>query len=488
MIKLEELSASELGTLVNEGKIKPTEVVKYFEKRIKERNESINAYVYTKFDEAYMLAKRQEELLASGHNLGPFAGVPYALKDFLPNKIGWLSSHGGVKCLVALDTINSSFNEAMERAGGIALGKTNAPSYGFRGTTDNKMFGPTSTPFNPLYNAGGSSGGSAAAVCDGLALIAEGGDAGGSIRIPASYCNLFGFKAGIGTIPNLVRPDAYSTSHPYCFNGGLTKTVLDSAILLNYMKGFNPLDPNSYFDQTDYVKEMYKDVSKMKIAYTADFGIFELEPSVKKQFLDTIDRFKNLGLEISEHKFNFKHSALKMANAWCYGITIDCAIELNLLKENGIDLLKDHKCDFPDEFIYWKNKCDQLGIMDLYEFNLIRTDVLDEFEEVFKNFDFILSPISSIPAILNDENTKGPTSINGHEVEPLIGWTQTFLANFTGHPAASIPAGLDKYGVPFGLQLISRKHNEADLFAISRAYEEKYPWHQFYKIALERKI
>lgn len=243
MIKLEELSASELGFLVNEGKIKPKEVVKYFEERILKRNESINAYVYTKFEEAYEVAFKQEKLLKEGKKLGPFAGVPYALKDFLPNKIGWTNSHGGVKCLVALDEFNSAFNEAMEKAGGIPLGKTNAPSYGFRGTTDNKMYGPTSTPFNLKYNAGGSSGGSAAAVADGLALIAEGGDAGGSIRIPASYCNLYGFKAGIGTIPNIVRPDGFGTTHPYCFNGGLTKTVLDAAILLNYMKGYNPFDP-----------------------------------------------------------------------------------------------------------------------------------------------------------------------------------------------------------------------------------------------------
>ena len=260
MIKLEELSASELGFLVNEGKIKPKEVVKYFEERILKRNESINAYVYTKFEEAYEVAFKQEKLLKEGKKLGPFAGVPYALKDFLPNKIGWTNSHGGVKCLVALDEFNSAFNEAMEKAGGIPLGKTNAPSYGFRGTTDNKMYGPTSTPFNLKYNAGGSSGGSAAAVADGLALIAEGGDAGGSIRIPASYCNLYGFKAGIGTIPNIVRPDGFGTTHPYCFNGGLTKTVLDAAILLNYMKGYNPFDPFSNNNDIDYVKEMNKDI------------------------------------------------------------------------------------------------------------------------------------------------------------------------------------------------------------------------------------
>ena len=489
-MKLEELSASELGCLVNEGHIKPTEVVKYFEKRIKERNKSINAYVYTKLEEAYEYAKLQDKMLYDGKKLGPFAGVPYALKDFLPNKIGWTNSHGGVNCLVCTDIANSVFYEAMHQAGGIPLGKTNAPSYGFRGTTDNKMYGPTSTPFNLKYNAGGSSGGSAAAVADGLCLIAEGGDAGGSIRIPASYCNLFGFKAGIGTIPNIVRPDAFSTTHPYCFNGGLTKTVLDAAILLNYMQGYNPLDPNSFECRVDYVKEMDKEISKFKIAYTADFGIFALDDLSKKQFLASLNHFKKLGIELSEVKFDFKHSAYDMANAWCYGITIDCAIELNLLKNKGTDLLNDHKDDFPEEFIYWKNKCDKLGIMDLYDFNLVRTDVLDEFERVFSNYDFIISPVTCVSGISNqnDKNTKGPSKINGVDVEPLIGWTQTFLANFTGHPAASIPAGINEEKVPFGIQIISRKHHEGDLLALCRQYEKINPWRQNYKLALERKI
>ena len=124
------------------------------EKRIKERNKSINAFTYTRFDLAYIEAKKLEERLEQGENLGVFAGVPFALKDFLPSKKGWMHSYGGVKCLVSVDEYDSLFCEVMEQEGGIAVGKTNAPSYGFSGTTDNKMYGVTSTPFNPLYKAG----------------------------------------------------------------------------------------------------------------------------------------------------------------------------------------------------------------------------------------------------------------------------------------------------------------------------------------------
>lgn len=488
-LKLESLTASELGCLVNEKKIKPSEVITYFKNRILKRNKSINAFVYTKFDEAMEIALKQDKLIEKGVYLGPFAGVPYGLKDFLPNKPGWQSSHGGVSCLVNIDESYSVFSKAMEEAGGIPIGKTNAPSYGFRGTTDNKMYGVTKTPFDLKYNSGGSSGGSAAAVADGLVLISEGGDAGGSIRIPAAFCNLYGFKAGIGTIPSNVRPDAYSCSHPYCFNGGLTKSVEDTAVLLNYMSYYDPYDPNSRENKIDFLKEMKKDVSHLKIAYTEDFGIFEVEEEVRKQFKKEIESFKEMGFLCEEVKFNFKHSAEELSNQWCKGITVDCAIELNLLKEKGIDLLKEHSEDFPEEFIYWKNKCDNLNIMDLYEFNLARTDVLDQFEKVFEDYDFILSPVSSVLAIENkyDNNTKGPNMINGKPVEPLIGWTQTFLANFTGNPACSIPGSLVNH-MPFGIQIIGKRFHDGDVLALSYSFEKHKPWKDNYQISFHRKL
>ncbi|MBO7681501.1 MAG: amidase, partial [Clostridia bacterium] len=160
MEKLELLSAAELGREIQAGHLTPTEAVRYFEHRIEERNAAINAFVYTKFEEAEAAAKALEQSMADGEEAGPFAGVPFALKDFLPSKKGWTHSHGGVKSLIREDPVDSEFCKAMEAAGGIALGKTNAPAFGFRGATDNKLYGPTRNPYDHRYNAGGSSGGS----------------------------------------------------------------------------------------------------------------------------------------------------------------------------------------------------------------------------------------------------------------------------------------------------------------------------------------
>lgn len=478
-MELEKLSALEIGTLVNERKISPTEVVRYFLDRIEKHNEKVNAFVYVKKDYALEKARELEARLANGEHCGPFAGVPFALKDFLPNKKGWQSSHGGVKCLVSTDECDSVFCRAMEKAGGIAIGKTNAPAYGFRGTTDNLMYGATSTPYNTKYNSGGSSGGSAAAVASGLVPIAEGGDAGGSIRIPACFCNLFGFKAGVGTIPSVCRPDAWSATHPLCFNGGLTKTVADSAVLLDYMSGEDRRDPFSLPKTHDFFRELNDAPKNLKIAFTEDFGMFEVEEEVRSILRETAEKLRTAGFTVENWQFNFSHSAHEFSELWCKGITIDCALELNHLKKQGVDLLSAHEKDFPEEFIYWKKVVDKLGIEDMYEFNLARTDILDQFENCFEKYDLILSPISCVAGVLNrtDRNTKGPETVNGKKVESLIGWTQTFLANFPGYPAASIPAGFSKEGVPVGMQLIAPRHNDHLLLQAAKRIEDHFPWH-----------
>ena len=491
-IKLEYLTALEIGKLVNEKKITPTEVLKYFEKRINERNKSINAFVYTRFEEAYKEAAKLEERLNKGEYCGIFAGVPFALKDFLPSKKGWTHSHGGVKCLVLEDPCDSLFCEVMEAEGGIAIGKTNAPAYGFSGTTDNKMYGATSTPFNPLYNSGGSSGGSAAAVADGLVPIAEGGDAGGSLRVPAACCNLVGFKAGYGSIPMVNRPDAYSAVHPFCVGGGLCKSVLDSIALYKLMARYESRDPfsNMKVRNNDDLFDYIEGNKKFRVAFTYDFDLFEVEDEVKKIVREAVDKFKECGYDVEEGHFDFKHSAIEFSEEWCKGITIDCALDINHAKENGIDYLKDYKEDFPEIFIHYKEICDKLTIEDLYKFNLARTDILDNFENIFDKYDLIISPTICCLPIKNNKNgfTFGPDMINGKKCESLIGWCETFLANFVSYPAISVPAGLANLNLPVGMQIIGKRYEENNVLKAARDFEKISPWFDNFEIAFNRKI
>ena len=486
---LENLSGVELGREVSEGHITPTEVIDFFAERIEKRNPGINAFVYTKFDDARAEAKKLEARMARGEDVGPLAGVPVGLKDFLPSKKGWTNSHGGVKSLIRVDEADSVFYDSAVRAGAIAVGKTNAPAFAFRGTCDNKLYGPTRNPYNTEYNSGGSSGGSAAAVADGLVPISEGSDGGGSIRIPSAWCSCFGFKASVGTIPSVCRPDGWMATHPYCFNGAITRTVLDSAVMMNYMAYHDPRDPLSLDrGKRDFTELMKKPIKGLKIAFTADFDIFTVDPEVAGIVEAAAHRLEEAGAIVEQVHFGFKHSQNDFANLWCRSICIDTAIDMELWKKEGFDLVRDHRDELPEEFIYWNEEALRSSIMDYRYFNELRTEILDEQENIFEKYDIIISPVTICPPVKNasDGNTKGPEMMNGQRIEPLIGFCETFFENFAGNPAASVPAGLTATGLPVGMQIIGKKFLDEDVFAAAHAFEEISPWN--YDIPYGREI
>lgn len=491
MDRLEYLSAAEIGKLVNSKQISPTEVIDYFAARIQKRNPSINAFVYERFEYAIFYAKEIEKRILSGENAGPFAAVPFAMKDFLPSKAGWQNSHGGVRSLIATDPYDSRFTYAMEKAGGIAIGKTNAPAFGFRGTCDNFLYGPTSTPFNTDYNSGGSSGGSAAAVADGLVPVAQGTDGGGSIRIPAAWCSCFGLKPSKGIVPDVSRPDAWAATHPYCSDGGITKTVEDSAILLSFMANYDTRDPISINSGTkDYTVFLDRSIKGMKIGFTPDFGIFPVDREVKETVEKAALCLRDAGATVEPMDFKINRTANELAEMWCRSICVDTAIDLTLQKENGFDLIKDHSDELPKEFIYWNEAVQKGGIMNYYEFNRSRTDILDAFENAFEKYDIIISPTTVCLPVKNekDGDTKGPDTVNGVKCERLIGFCETFMQNFSGHPAASVPAGLSQSGLPIGMQITGKMFRDGDVISVSSAFEKLKPWHEFYNIPFSRKI
>ena len=489
-LNLENLSAGDIGELVRHKKVSPVEVARYFADRIEKRNDSINAFVYTRFDYAFEAAKAIEKKLYRGEDTGVFSGVPFAMKDFLPSKTGWTNTHGGVKALSAVDEYDSVFTAAMERAGGIAIGKTNAPAFGFRGTTDNKMYGPTGTPFNTQYNSGGSSGGSAAAVADGLVPIAEGGDAGGSIRIPAAWCGLVGFKASSGLIPNVSRPDAFCATHPFCTPGGLMKSVKDAALLFDLMKSYDARDPYSVRFEKKAVDCLEKSIKGLRIAFTADFGSFEVDEEVSKIVYNAAKAFEDAGAVVEDIKIRLPRSANEYAKIWNMAISFDTAVQNELNKKHGFDLIRDHADDLPDEFIYWNNRAVSTTLMDLYNWNLAKTELFDAHRSIFEKYDLIISPTTSCLPVKNsaDRNTLGPALINGKETERLIGFCQTFYENILGNPACSVPAGLTDDNLPVGMQIIGDRLRDDLVLNAASIYEKINPWKDNYSIAFERTI
>jgi amidase/aspartyl-tRNA(Asn)/glutamyl-tRNA(Gln) amidotransferase subunit A len=190
--------------------VSPVEVLEATIERIEARNPSLNALVYLGFDDARAAAREAEAALMSGEAVGLLHGVPAAIKDLFDFKPGWPSTFGGIPalCDFKLDTY-CAFAERAEQAGAILVGKGNSPIMGFRGVCDNPLFGPSRNPFDTSRNTGGSSGGCAAAVADGLLTFAEGTDGGGSIRIPAAWCGIYGLKQSFGRVPYISRPNAF---------------------------------------------------------------------------------------------------------------------------------------------------------------------------------------------------------------------------------------------------------------------------------------
>lgn len=485
--KIEYLSAYEIGERVNKGIYKAEEVLNYFISRIERINPHINAFTYLKIDEALEAAKKVDQRIANNEYVGPFAGVPFVMKDFLPSKKGWTSSYGGVKCLIHVDSFDSEFTSAMEEMGGIAIGKTNAPSFGFKGLTDNKLYGITNNPFDIRYNAGGSSGGTASAIASGMIPIGEGGDAGGSIRIPSAWNNLYGFKASVGMIPNISRPDAWAASHPYCVNGGLTKSVKDTALLLNKMVRYDPKDPLSIpKNNIDYVKEIENyNLQGIRIAYTDDFDLFEVDEEIKNKIYQHAKKLESLGAIVERVHFNFKHDVNDICSTWCHAISVDTAIDIINHQKEGFDLFE-HEDELPEDFIIVNKEVIRSGIMDYYHFNVVRTDIYDQIENILKEYDYIISPTNIIKPVLNKGDViKGPEMINGKASNPLIGFATTLLTNFTGHPSASIPAGILSDNMPVGLHVITHRFKDEDILRISKAFEDIAPWNEYYKLAME---
>ena len=225
-----------------------------------------------------------------------------------------------------------------------------------------------------------------------------------------------------------------------------------------------------------------------KIAFTPDFDVFAVEPEIAEIVEKAALKFQEAGASVEKVHFNFKHTAEEMGHLWCRSISIDTAIDLEQWKQAGFDLREVAKDEIPAEFFEWQDIAFNSTVMDYYNFNVIRTEILDAQQDIFDNYDFIISPVSCCFPVFNsnDGNTQGPETINGVKIDRLIGFGQTFFENFTGNPASSVPAGLSKSGLPIGMQIIGKKFCDADVFRASRAFELLQPWD--YKIPFGRKI
>jgi amidase/aspartyl-tRNA(Asn)/glutamyl-tRNA(Gln) amidotransferase subunit A len=486
------MSAAETAGMIRRRAISPVEVMEDAIARIAARNPSLNAFVYTAFDEARARAREAEKAVMSGEPLGPLHGVPVAIKDLFDFKPGWPATLGGIRALKNY-TVDFScvFADRIEKRGGaIVVGKTNSPTMGFRGTCDNYLFGPTRNPFDATRNSGGSSGGSAAAVADGMLALSEGTDAGGSIRIPSAWCGVFGYKASFGRVPVIARPNAFGTTTPFVFEGPITRNVEDATLAMNALAGYHPGDPLALDETVDFTAALRRSIRGLRIAYSPNLDVFPVEPEVAEVVARAVRAFEEAGAHVDVVKVGLRQSQRELSDLWCRLMMPLNVSGLDGLAAQGYDMWGAHRADLPPEYLAWVERYRDMPIAELAADQVARSEVYDAIQGVFANYDLLVTPTVGCLPVKNatDGNTVGPSTVAGEAVDPLIGWCLTYPFNFTGHPAASAPAGLSRNGLPIGMQIVGRRYADLDVLAASAVFERLRPWQATYERCRDRPL
>lgn len=475
--------AAEIASRIRRRDLSPVEVVDYFFDRIDKINPILNAFIILWHEDARERAKDAEKAVVSGEELGPLHGVPIAIKDLFDFRKGFVNTFGAKPLANFIAPVSSPYVERLENAGAIILGKTNTPEFGHKGVTDNLLFGPTSTPFKVGKNAGGSSGGSASAVAAGLTPIAQGSDGGGSIRIPAAWCNVYGYKASYGRVPNVMRPNAFGSHTPCIHAGPITRTVEDAALMLSAMGGTHSRDPFSLpNDSSDYIAATKQSIKGMRIAYSPNWDIWPVDEEISTIVAEAVQGFKEAGAEVEEVKLGIMHDQYELSQIWVRQTAGLYAAAVLDFKKNGIDLLGEHEKDIPSQLTdVFRMGMEATGLQQS-EDAIIRSEVFDAIQNVFEKYDFLVTPTLAAMPVDNASNgiTLGPAAINAVKIDRCIGWCMTYLLNFTGHPAASIPSGLSRTGLPVGMQIIGRRFDDVGVLAASAAFERVRPWTHTY--------
>ncbi|HEV7941451.1 MAG TPA: amidase [Solirubrobacteraceae bacterium] len=474
--------AIELAALIRRRAISPVDLVEIYLDRIEQENQALNAYVLIAADAARAAARAAEATMMSGYALGALHGVPIAVKDD-SDVTGLVTTCGSRLLAGSIAKTDNPVIARMKRAGAIVLGKTNLPEFGQSAITDNKLFGPTRSPIAPQMNSLGSSGGSAAAVAGGLTALAHGSDGGGSIRIPASACGVFGLKASWGRVPTGIRPNAFLHA-PMVGLGPLTRWVADAALMMSVIDGASPSDPFTFaLPELDYLAACQREVGNLRVAFSPTIGGHLVSAEVRDVIGAAVARLESIVAGVEEIEPQLRRPMSEVAEAWMTAASVSSAAIDRRLAGEGIPLYDEHRDELTSYFAESIVQGRAVGAVDYFEIGLLRTELFDAVESIFESFDLIVGPTLAIAGVENATDgslTQGPATVEGREVPARAGWALTYPFNFTGHPAASVPVGVTADDVPVGLQVIGRRFHDDDVLALSAAIERMSPWQHRY--------
>jgi amidase len=261
--------------------------------------------------------------------------------------------------------------------------------------------------------------------------------------------------------------------------------------VLNVLSGYHPGDMFSIDEGPhDFTQDVHRDIAGMRIAYSADLGIFPVDRRIRGTVGKAVQAFSEAGAIVEEVDLTLPYDQHELSDLWCRQIMLVNVSAFENFKKNGLDLLGDHREDFPDGYLRWADHVYGMSIAELNEDYVMRSAVYDTVQSVYDNFDLLITPTLSAMPVLNAEHpgaTVGPNEVEGVEVDPYIGWCPTYVTNFTGHPAASIPAGLVD-GLPVGMHIQGRRYADVDVLAASGTFETLRPWTDIYGAPQRRSL
>ena len=463
--KLAFAPASELRDLIASKQVSPVEVTELYFDRIERLDSQLNSYVTLTRDEAIQTARAAEDAVVRGEALGPLHGLPISIKDLEMTK-GIRTTGGSLAFKERVPDEDSIVVERVRKAGAVILGKTNTPEFGLLGETRNRLGDHCRNPWNTERTAGGSSGGAGAAVVAGLCSLATGSDGGGSIRIPCSFCGVYGIKPTQGRVPRYSGAAAPVIANQLSQPGPMTRTVRDSAMLLQALAGYDPRDPTSLREKPpDFLAALDQDIRGLRIAWSPDYGYAAVDPEVVEVTSNAAHVFEELGCSVEESDLTL-HSPF---DAFWTIFSANAYASFGALLENQADQLTDYvrQCIEHGAMVSGADYAKALGYVDRLK---------SQMADLFEDYDLLLSPTMAVPAFPVGQS---PTKIGGKEIQPFWGFLPfTFPINMIGHTAASIPCGFSTDGMPIGLHVVGRRGGEETVIAASAAFERAKPWIQ----------
>jgi amidase len=451
------LSTVEMARLIRTRKLSAREALAAHLKQIERVNSKVNAIVTVVPEMAADAAAKADEMQAHNEILGPLHGLPVAHKDLLETR-GIRTTFGSPLYKDYIPAEDDIVVDRMRRAGAITIGKTNTPEFGAGSQTFNKVFGATRNPYDLTKTCGGSSGGAAVALACGLVPVASGSDTGGSLRNPAAFCNVVGFRPSIGRVPNPKASFAWSTLST---SGCLGRSAADLAFVLSTIAGPDSRAPLSINEPGERLaRPLERSFQGVRVAWFKDLGGVPFDPRVRAVVDAHRKTFESLGciVEQAEPDFAPAESAFRILRAW------------NSANTNG-PRLREHPDAFKDTL---KGEIEQglrLTGADVASAETAHGQLWRRFQAFLAKYEYFVLPTTQLPPF--DLNTPYPTEIAGVKFDNYIDWMKScWYISATGNPAASVPGGFTPEGLPVGVQIVGRDKEDFSVLQIVHAFEQ----------------